>query len=129
MALRAAATIEEFLQSIVDVQDEFRLQYRELLTALKHIGRPTVVLTIYDGIPSLEKWERTALSIFNDVIITEASAVGFAVIDLRAICNKESDYSKVSSIEPSSKGGMKIAKKIAEVAERFDFKYLNTVIL
>lgn len=58
-----------------------------------------------------------ALSIFNDVIIREAVRLGLLVIDLRLICSEAEDYSKVSPIEPSAKGGEKIAKAIASLVE------------
>ena len=126
--LRVGGGVEEFLEDLVSIQKEFRQEYRQLLHECKKLGKPTVVCTIYDSIPRLESWKKTALSIFNDVIIRKAFAVGFSVIDLRAVCNEDSDYSEISPIEPSSRGGMKIARKIAEIVQGFDFKLGNTVM-
>ncbi|MGA2612234.1 MAG: SGNH/GDSL hydrolase family protein [Spirochaetia bacterium] len=122
LTLQVGGTAKEFLEELVTAQDRFRQHYGRLLGECKKIGKPTVVCTIYDCIPSLESWKKTALSIFNDVIIREATTLGFPVIDLRTICYDESDYSSVSRIEPSSRGGMKIAKKIAAIVQTFDFK-------
>jgi hypothetical protein len=109
-ALRASGTLtvggaaEEFLEELVSIQKEFRKEYRRLLNACNKVGKRTIVSTIYDSIPTLEAWLRTALSVFNDVIIREAATLGFPVIDLRPLCNEDADYSTISSIEPSSKG-------------------------
>ena len=98
------------------------------MQALKTAGKPTLACTVYDSIPHLEREKKTALSIFNDAIIAEASQFGLSVIDLRCLCNETADYSALSPIEPSSKGGMKIAKKIAWVVKRFDFKFARTIL-
>lgn len=130
-ALHASLLLEQSgrpLEVLADTQDEFRLNYRRLLQALKKTSKPTAVCTIYDSIPHLGREKKAALSIFNDVIIFEASRVGFPVIDLRPLCNEESDYSALSPIEPSSKGGMKIAKRIAAVVQKFDFRFPRTVL-
>ena len=51
-------------------------------------GLPVTVCTIYDSVPDMETLTHeaagAALSLFNDVIIREASARGIPVIDLRA---------------------------------------------
>jgi hypothetical protein len=43
------------------------------------------------------------------------------VIDLRIICNKLSDYSDISPIEPSDAGGHKISQAIHAMLESGDF--------
>lgn len=130
-ALQASMIIERAdnpLMTIADVQREFRSKYGRLMQALKSTSKPVVVCTIYDSVPHLEEWQRAALSIFNDVIILEASKFGFAVLDLRVLCNEIIDYSALSPIEPSSKGGMKIAKRIAHVVQTCDFKSQKTIL-
>jgi len=102
MTLDIEGTAKGFLEKLANAQSDFRREYRRLPDACKKIGKPTVVCTIYDAIPTLRSWERTALSVFNDVIIREAFTHGFPVIDLREVCNESSDYSTVSPIEPSS---------------------------
>ena len=56
---------------------------------------------------------KTALTFFNDVIIRQAITRKLSFIDLRQICDAPEDY--VQSIEPSEKGGEKIAAAIAEL--------------
>lgn len=130
-ALHASLFLEQpgnLLAMLAVAQEEFRINYRRLLQVLKKTSKPTVVCTIYDSIPDLGSEKKTALSIFNDVILTEASRVGFPVIDLRPLCNEEEDYSSLSPIEPSSKGGMKISNAIASLVKTFDFRFPRTVL-
>ena len=78
---------------------------------------PTAVCTIYDARfpdPQEQRLVVTALSIFNDVITREAFARRLPLIDLRLICDEPDDYA--NPIEPSAKGGDKIAGVIAQVA-------------
>lgn len=65
--------------------------------------------------PGLSEQAKTVLSIFNEIIFEEAFLLGLSVIDLRIICNSEEDYSKISPIEPSLNGGIKISNKISEI--------------
>ena len=95
--------------------------YAAMLRAVRARKIPTVVCTVYDAIPGLEREAVTALSAFNDVIVRAAAAAGVPVIDLRAVCDAAADYSAVSPIEPSRAGGDKIAGAIAGVVARHDF--------
>ena len=54
---------------------------------------------------------RTGLMLFNDVILRVAFERALAVIDLRLVCNEPADYA--NPIEPSGRGGQKIARAIA----------------
>ena len=76
---------------------------------------PTAVCTIYDtNYPEPQRrLVVSALSMFNDVITRVAFARGLNVIDLRLICDEPADYA--NPIEPSSRGGEKIARAIAEL--------------
>ena len=130
-ALRAGLVLDAprgLLEALADFQDAFRADYRQLMLALEARGLPVVVCTIYDSIPHLERVKKTALSIFNDVIIQEASLHAFPVIDLRRWCREPADYSALSPIEPSASGGMKIAKRIAAVVKSVDHQSRFTVI-
>ena len=102
------------LELLAKFQTAFRKDYSKLLTALKKLSLPVTVCTIYDAIPGLEAIHRTALSVFNDTIVLEATRRKFSVIDLRLLCGEATDYSTVSPIEPSEEGGCKIAKAIVE---------------
>jgi len=48
------------------------------------------------------------------------------VIDLRIVCNEAEDYSDISPIEPSGKGGAKIAQVIADVTGLRDLSLHRT---
>jgi hypothetical protein len=111
-----------------DIYDQFRRDYRAMLGAVLARQKPTVVCTIYDSIPGLDRNALTGLMGFNDCILREAFEAGLPVIDLRFICGKAADYSHVSSIEPSAIGGAKIAGAITQVVTRHDFSLRQTVV-
>jgi len=130
-ALHASLLLDQpgrLLAMLAVAQEEFRINYRRLLQVFKKTTKPTVACTIYDSIPGLGGEKKTALSIFNDVIVSESSRLGFPIIDLRPLCSEAGDYAEVSPIEPSSTGGMKIAKKIAELIQTLDFKVPRTIL-
>jgi hypothetical protein len=116
------------LLDLADTQAEFARDYRAALRAVVAVGKPAVVCTVYDAIPSLSGPEQAGLSLFNDVIVREAVRAGVPVIDLRAVCDQAADYSDLSPIEPSRVGGAKIAEAIARVATAHDFTRRETVI-
>jgi hypothetical protein len=73
------------------------------------------VCTIYNGNfpdPDFQRLASTALSVFNDAILRVAFEHRLDVIDLRLICNEREDYA--NPIEPSSRGGAKMAEVIAK---------------
>lgn len=117
----AVRTVAGAANRLAVIQARFREEYEQLLDQLIPLGKPLGVCTIYDAIPGLGEAERTALAIFNDVIIRSALNARAPVIDLRLVCDKPADYSDVSPIEPSAVGGAKIARVIAEVAVKHDF--------
>jgi hypothetical protein len=89
--------------------------------ALLEPGKPAAVCTVYDAIPGLGPAERAALAGFNEIILRVAFSAGLPVVDLRIVCDRQSDYSHVSPIEPSVAGGAKIARVIAEMVSAHDF--------
>lgn len=109
-------------------QAEFRFEYRRMLDAVLAQGLPVAVSTIYDGVPGLAPGLRTALAVFNDVILREAAGRRLLVLDLRLVCDDPGDYSPVSPIEPSQQGGNKIAAAIAELVRSQDTAALRTVV-
>lgn len=109
-------TVGEAAGLLAQAQAHFRHDYLQLLGELMALGRPLAICTVYDAIPGLGAAERTALAVFNDVILRSAFAAGAAVIDLRLVCQEAADYSDISPIEPSAQGGAKIARIIADVA-------------
>jgi hypothetical protein len=110
------------------VQQRFQRDYRYMMSSLLKFQLPLTVCTIYDAVPGLERSAVTALSIFNDVIIREASSAGIPVLDLRAICDEPRDYSSMSAIEPSEIGGSKIVRGIKKVALDHNFARGETVV-
>ena len=104
------------------------MQYRGMLEAVLGLNRPAAVCTIYDAVPSIEAIALTALSLFNNVIIAEATAMNLSIVDLRHVCNEVSDYSDKSPFEPSSKGGEKIAGALHRVYAEHDFGVRRSVV-
>ena len=104
-----ATSVMQGLVELSHRQRAFKESYRSLLATLQERHLPVVVCTIYDGVPGLPVELHTALSLFNDVILTEAIRHGLTVLDLRAVLTETADYSAVSPIEPSAAGGEKLA--------------------
>ncbi len=126
--LETASSVAEVVQRFSEVQAEFRRDYEQMLRVALALNKPATVCTIYDAIPHLGPAERTALGIFNDVILRAAFTTGIPVIDLRLVCDQRADYSPLSPIEPSAIGGAKIARAIAELATTHDFSFGNSVV-
>lgn len=111
-----ARSVAEVVTRLADVREEFGGNYRSMLDAVLERRLPTALCTIYDArFADLQEQRMavTALSIFNDVITREAFARRLHLIDLRLICDEPDDYA--NPIEPSAKGGDKIAAVIAQV--------------
>jgi hypothetical protein len=123
-----ACTVGEALVLLHEVRLRFQRCYQAMLRSLAAVDRPTTVCTVYDAIPDLGPAERVALAGFNEIILREAVAAGLPVIDLRLLCDRPSDFSPLSSIEPSVTGGMKIARAITEIATGHDFSRRRSVI-
>jgi len=100
-----------------------------MLQTVLRLKKPTVVCTIYyPRIPEpfTQKIAVAALTIFNDVIIRQAVLTGVPLIDLRLVCDEDSDYS--NEIEPSEKGGGKIARAIVRVVNAHNFESGRTEV-
>lgn len=97
-------------------QNAFSLSYCAMLEQLATCGMPFTVSTIYDAVPGLAPALRTALAIFNDVIIVEAARRGVPVLDLRFICDLPLHFAAVSPIEPSEDGAARIAAALGAIA-------------
>jgi hypothetical protein len=115
-------------QSLASAQEEFRRDYQEMLRGVLEENKPTVLCTVYDAIPELPREAVTALSAFNDVILREAFRYALPVLDLRLICDEASDYSELSPIEPSEKGGAKIVQGIVRLLTTHDFARRESVV-
>lgn len=111
---QSARSVGEVLTSFARIRREFGNRYRRMLETVVGTGMDVTVCTVYDCVPDLEPMAHTALSMFNEVILREALSAKVRVIDLRLVCADASDYSELSPIEPSEKGGAKIAAVIGK---------------
>jgi hypothetical protein len=109
-----SSSVLESLRIIGAAGNEFAHGYQRLIKELCSFGLPLSVCTIYDMVPGLDAAEVTGLCMFNDVISRTAFSARATLIDLRLICNENSDYSTISPIEPSAGGGRKIARAILD---------------
>jgi hypothetical protein len=113
----------QVLSEIADRSEAFETHYKEMLQRVLAKNLPIAICTIYfPNFPEaiFQRLAVTALSVFNDVIIRQAIINSLPIIDLRLICSEVDDYA--NAIEPSDKGGRKIAAKILELVETHDFK-------
>jgi len=110
---RRARSSAEVLEWFGEAVDEFERHYRRMLTAVLARRIPTTVCTIYNGNlgAPVQRVANVALAIFNDAIQRVAREHDVPVIELRQVCTDAEDYA--NPIEPSVKGGRKIATSIA----------------
>jgi lysophospholipase L1-like esterase len=114
-----ARSTAEALSGLADIGDRFERGYLAMLTGVLAHGLPTAICTIYYprfSDAALQKVAVAGLTVFNDCIVRAAFAHGLSLLDLRLICTEEGDYA--NQIEPSSQGGEKIARAIAEFLEQ-----------
>ncbi len=117
----------EVFDRLADLASTFESHYREMLQAVLNLNKPTTVCTVYyPRIPEdfAQKISVAALTTFNDVIIKQAFLAGVPLIDLRLVCNEDSDYA--NEIEPSETGGGKIARTILRVVNEHNFEERKT---
>jgi lysophospholipase L1-like esterase len=110
-----SGSVAESVGRLADAQASFARSYEQMVDAVLKLELPTAVCTIYDA--NYPEPQRrlvvAALALFNDVITRVAFARGLPVVDLRLICSDPADYA--NPIEPSAKGGEKIARAIAQL--------------
>jgi lysophospholipase L1-like esterase len=114
-----AGSTAEALLGLTEIADGFERGYHAMLTEVLAQGLPTAICTIYyPRFPdaTLQKIAVTALTVFNDCIIRLAFFHRIPLLDLRFICTEEGDYA--NPIEPSARGGEKIAQAIVETVQR-----------
>ncbi|MBO0756677.1 MAG: SGNH/GDSL hydrolase family protein [Bradyrhizobiaceae bacterium] len=93
--------------------DQFERSYRSAIHAALTLDRDTTLCTIYNGnLGEIQaRLARIGLMMFNDVILRIAFERHLSVVDLRLVCTDPLDYA--NQIEPSGRGGRKIAAAIA----------------
>jgi len=100
------------LRHLGEIVDGFEADYRAAVQPALGAGLPTTICTIYNGAlegADIAMRARVALMMFNDVILLAVEHHA-SIIDLRVVCNEVADYA--NPIEPSGRGGLKIAKTI-----------------
>ena len=106
--------LHEALGVLADLREWIEQDYGRALDALQAVSPQVTAVTIYDHVPDLTREERVMLGIYNDVIVACSAMRGVPVVDIRPVCVDPEDYSRVSSIEPSSAGAGKIARALAQ---------------
>jgi hypothetical protein len=102
-----------------DIGEGFERGYRSVLAEVLARGLPTAICTVYyPRFPeaALQKAAVAGLTVFNDCIVRAAFAHGLPLSDLRSICTEEGDYA--NPIEPSARGGEKIARAVVGFVQR-----------
>ena len=126
---RSARSAAEVLEMLATVSSGFEDDYRRMIAAVLACGLPTALCTIYYPRfpdPVMQRLAVAALSVFNDCITRAASAAGLPLLDLRLICDETADYA--NPIEPSSRGGAKIAAAIVRLLAEHDFRRGRTEV-
>lgn len=118
-----ASGVGEALLRMAGIAEEFERGYRRMLEVVHARRLPVAACTIYYPAFQEEGLQRMAVAaetFFNDVILRCAFEHGMPLLDLRLICDEPADYA--NPIEPSARGGWKIASVIARVvrAQGFD---------
>jgi len=106
-------SIRDALDTLAAAADEFENMFASLITAATEAGVPTIVCTLVPARyvePSQERVAATALAIFNDRILRRATAARLSVVELRLVCDEESDYASETLL---SQAGV---RKVANVA-------------
>jgi hypothetical protein len=117
-----AANVGEGLLRLAAEVARFEASYRATLDAVLARSPRLAVCTIYNprfDEASMQAAAVAGLAHYNDVILRAAFERGVAVIDLRLITTEASDYA--NAIEPSSRGGAKIARAIVRAATEHDY--------
>lgn len=122
------ATIGQALMRMDEIRNEFQQEYRRMLQQVLRLKLPVAVCTVYNAVPGLLGMEKSALALFNEIILSEAFLARVPVIDLRLVCNEAVDYSEVSRIEPSHTGGEKISQAIVSLLETHDFSSRRSAV-
>lgn len=126
---RPASSVAQALGRLATIQDEFEPAYRSMLDAVLARRLPTAICTIYNGNFPDASYQRIAtlgVTIWDDAILRSATEYGLPVLDLRLICTDPADYA--NPIEPSARGGDKIAAAIAALVTTHDFTHRRTQI-
>ena len=115
-------TISGAFARFATLRASFEDAYRRMLEAVLARGLPTAVCTVYNGAspdPAFQRVATIGVALWDDVILGNAVERGLPVLELRRICADRADYA--NPIEPSARGGAKIAASIAALLAAHDF--------
>ncbi len=124
-----ATSVAHALAQLAAIQDRFEPSYRAMLDAVLAHNLPTAVCTIYNGNfpdPAYQRIATFGVISWDDTILRCAVERGLPVIELRLVCSDAEDYA--NPIEPSARGGDKIAATIAALVTTHDFMHGRTGI-
>lgn len=125
----SANSVAEAIARLATIQDQFEPTYRSMLDAALAHRLPTAVCTIYNGNFPDAAYQRLAtfgVTSWDDTILRCAAERGLPVLELRLICTDAADYA--NPIEPSARGGDKIAATIAALVTTHDFTQARTSV-
>ncbi len=116
-----AQSVGEVMRNLARIREQFQEEYRQMMEGVLKLNLPTAACTIYDPCFSepYQSAVATALTVLNDCITRTVFKAGLPLIDLRLVCNEQTDYA--NPIEPSSAGGAKIARTIAQLLRNGNF--------
>jgi hypothetical protein len=106
-------SIRDALDALASAADEFENVFARLIAAAIETGLPTIVCTLVPARyaePSQQRVAATALAIFNDRILRRAFAARLSIVELRLVCDEESDYANETLLSRSG------VRKVANVA-------------
>ena len=124
-----ASSVAECLDKLAGAGRQFERDYGKAVASLAARGLPAVLCTIYYpqfADADAQRLAVTALSVFNDCITRAAFSAGLPVVDLRLVCDDPLDYA--NPLEPSARGGAKIARAVARAITEHDFAARRTSV-
>jgi hypothetical protein len=124
---KAAKNVGEAMFVMASIRQAFEQEYETMLESVLSHGLPAILCTIYNprfDDPVFNQVASIGVVLFNDVILQAAFRAGIAVLDLRQICDDDDDFA--NPIEPSARGGAKIAAAIERAVSEHDFTLKQT---
>jgi hypothetical protein len=118
LGARVGSTAEALL-GLAGIAAGFEREYHAMLSEVLARDLATAICTIYyPRFPeaAFQKVALTALTVFYDAIVRAALVHRTPLLDLRFVCTEEGDYA--DPIEPSARGGEKIAAAVANLVRR-----------
>ncbi|MGA0594904.1 SGNH/GDSL hydrolase family protein [Enterovirga sp. CN4-39] len=127
---RPARSFAEVLETLGELSRSFERDYRGMLDLVLARRLPTAICTIYNPNypdPARQRLSVSALAHMNDPIVRIAIEKALPLIDLRLVCTEPADYA--NPIEPSSRGGEKIAAAISALVLSGDVRREQPFVL